>query len=76
MDPQLNNFISSLELSGLGDQKALENTRNMSKIEFIMEIQGSLSESSTNGLMKGQSWFNQTWHLFLNLRFEVFQMSL
>jgi hypothetical protein len=55
MDPQLNNFISSLELSGLGDQKALENTRNMSKIEFIMEIQGSLSESSTNGLMKGQS---------------------
>jgi hypothetical protein len=52
MDPQLYNFISSLELSGLGDQKSLENTRNMSKIEFIMEIQGSFSESGTNGLMK------------------------
>lgn len=48
----------------------------MSQIEFIMEIQGSFSESWTNGLMKGQSWFNQTWHLFLHLWFEIFQVTL
>jgi hypothetical protein len=51
MDPQLDDLVSSLELRRLSDQQALEHTRDVSKIEFIMEIHSGLSERTANILM-------------------------
>jgi len=72
VDPQLHDLVRCLKLSRLGDQQSLKYTRYVSQVKFVVEIQRGFPESHADGLVQSQSRFNQTGHLFLNLRLEVF----
>jgi hypothetical protein len=45
MDPGSDHFFRVLELSGLSNQKPVKYIRNMSNVEFVMEVNSGFSES-------------------------------
>lgn len=75
MNPESDQLFGILELSSPGNQKSGENIGNMSDIEFIMEIDGSFSESGDHISMDEQSSLNDRGNLFLDTRFEVFEVA-
>lgn len=64
VNPKLHEFVRSLELSRLGHQESLEHTGDVSKIELVVEVQGSLSECGADGRVKSEGALDQSGHLF------------
>jgi len=74
VNPKFDEIIWLFDCLLFGCEKSLEDIGQMTNIEFIMEILGSLSEVSFNFLMKRQCSFDDWSNLLLNCSLEFTEM--
>ena len=75
VDPEFDEFFRILELVRLSQEQALEDTRKMSNVEFVMEVDGSLSERGNDSLMEVKSSLDDELSLFLDVRLEFLEVT-
>ena len=71
MDPHLNQIVGLLDNLGLGNEKTLEDAGQVTHIELIVEVNGSLSEVLLNFTVKGQGSLDDGDDLLLNGTLEL-----
>jgi len=75
VNPDFNEFLGVLELSRVGNKESLENVTNVSDVEFVVEVNSSLSELLHNARVKHQVGLDDQGSVFLHLSLEVFQVA-
>lgn len=71
MDPKLNEVVWFLDGFDLGYEETLENVGQVSHIELVVEVNGSLPEVSLYFSMQCQSSFDDRHNLFLDGSLEL-----
>jgi hypothetical protein len=71
VDPHLNQIVGLFNNLGLGNEKTLENVGQVTHIELVVEVNGSLSEVLLNFTVEGQGSLDDGNDLLLNGTLEL-----
>ena len=74
MDPQFDQKVGFLDGFTLGNEEALENVGQVTHVEFVMEVDGSLTERSSDISVELKGAFDDWSNQFLDGALELAEM--